>query len=131
MILFDTDVCIEILRGNKRIIEKRKQSPAEVAISFITIGELFYGAYKSNRFSENRKLVEIFILSVNVISSDTEIMERFGSLKSTLSKEAKLLPDADILIAATCLSKAAILVTGNAKHFSRFKDLTVENWLGR
>jgi predicted nucleic acid-binding protein len=40
-----------------------------------------------------------------------------------------LVPDADILIAATALSKCSKLITGNIKHFDRFENLIIENWI--
>ena len=49
MILMDTDICIELLRGNVNVIEKRLDHDEKVAISFMTVAELFYGAEKSNR----------------------------------------------------------------------------------
>ena len=129
MILLDTDVCIEILRGNKKVIQERERVSDDVTISFISVGELFYGAYKSNASQKNIKLVETFLLSLPIVQSDREIMEKFGQLKSTLSTSRTLLPDADILIAATCLSKCTALVTGNTAHFKRFDGLRMENWL--
>ena len=40
-----------------------------------------------------------------------------------------MLPDADILIASTALTKCSMLITGNVKHFDRFENLKIENWL--
>jgi predicted nucleic acid-binding protein len=48
MILLDTDICFEILRGNEFVIEKRLSCDERVAICFMTVGELFYGAERSN-----------------------------------------------------------------------------------
>jgi len=47
MILLDTDICIEILLGNKLVIEKRLRCDERIAICFMTVGELFYGAERS------------------------------------------------------------------------------------
>jgi predicted nucleic acid-binding protein len=46
-----------------------------------------------------------------------------------LARQNRLLADADILIAATCLTKCNKLITGNVKHFDRFDGLKLENWL--
>jgi tRNA(fMet)-specific endonuclease VapC len=129
MILFDTDVCVELLRGNKSVIEKRKQTESEIAVSFMTAGELFYGAEKSNNREKNRILVEEFLLSVNILHSDTAIMRRFGEIKAALKSAQILLADADILIAASALEKCKKLITGNSNHFSRINSLTLENWI--
>jgi len=45
--ILDTDVCIEILRGNQKVIERRAATPDDVATTWITACELSYGAEKS------------------------------------------------------------------------------------
>lgn len=129
MILFDTDTCIEILRGNKKVIKKRGDYPGEIAISFMTVGELFYGAENSGYPIENQVLIEKFILTVSIIHTDISILKRFGEIKGKLKKEGCLLPDADLLIAATALEKAEALITGNMKHFERIDGIKIDNWI--
>ena len=97
MILMDTDICIEILRGKKSVIEERAKCEESVAISFMTVGELYYGAERSKNRIKNIAVVDEFILSLLVINPDVEILKKFGELKSKLYKNNILLPDADIL----------------------------------
>jgi tRNA(fMet)-specific endonuclease VapC len=129
MILFDTDTCIEILRGNKKVIKKRSEYPGEIALSFMSIGELFYGAEISAYPVENWLLVEKFLLTVAIIQTDIPILKRFGEIKGDLKKGSRLVPDADILIAATALEKAEALITGNASRFVRIAGLKIDNWI--
>lgn len=129
MILLDTDVCIEILRKNINVINARDKYDDNVAISFITVGELYYGAKKSSNPGKNIKLIEEFLITINVIQSDIEIMKRFGELKAYLKINNQLLSDADILIASTAFTTAEKLITGNIKHFQRFPSLVLENWI--
>ncbi len=129
MILLDTDVCIEILRGNQTVIEKRQKCNENVAISFMTIAELYYGAERSTARIKNLGIVDEFILSIEVINTDLHILKKFGELKSSLHKKKLLLPDADILIASTALTNCTKLITGNTKHFIRFENLILENWI--
>jgi tRNA(fMet)-specific endonuclease VapC len=124
----DTDVCVELLRGNKRVMEHRQKSADEVAISFLTMGELFYGAERSSRPLHNRELVERFLLSVICLQSDRPLMEKFGTLKAELVARGEILPDADILIAATALTCGGSLVSGNRAHFRRFVGLKIMDW---
>jgi hypothetical protein len=63
--------------------------------------------------SVNSELLEEFLLSVEIIQPDLSILKRFGQLKGDLRNQGLLLPDADILIAATAFEKARLLVTGN------------------
>jgi predicted nucleic acid-binding protein len=129
MILLDTDVCIEILRGNENVIRKREEVNDQVAISFLTVGELFYGAYKSSQIEHNLIQIKKFLLTIKAIQSDYEIMKIFGELKSKLYQKNLLLPDADLIIAATSLSKCKKLITGNIDHFKRIDELKIENWM--
>jgi predicted nucleic acid-binding protein len=48
MILIDTDICIELLNGNKQILRKREQYESMIGISFMSVAELYYGAEKSS-----------------------------------------------------------------------------------
>ena len=128
MILLDTDICIELLRGNKKIIEKRTNYDGDIGISFMTAAELYYGAESSAKREENQILIEQFFLTIEIIHTDNDILKKFGELKASLKREAVLIPDADILIASTCLTRANKLVTGNVRHFERIIGLTTENW---
>ena len=129
MILLDTDICIELLKGNQGVVDRRRNTRDNVSISFITVGELFYGAEKSRNKEKNHILVEEFLLSIPVIHSTNGIMNKFGELKADVEKAGNPLPDADILIAATSLKCCTKLITGNTKHFERFDELNIENWL--
>lgn len=129
MILLDTDICIEILRGTNAVIEARDKINDPVAISFMTVGELYYGAERSKNRVKNARIVEEFILSIKVINTDRAILKKFGELKAELYQHNQLLPDADILIAATSLTHCDKLITGNIKHFQRFQQLSIDNWI--
>lgn len=129
MILLDTDICIELLRGNSKVIEKRRGYDEKVAVSFMTVAELFYGAEKSDNKNENTNLIEEFLLTVEIIPSDLDILSKFGELKATLGKAGNILADADIFIGATAVVKCSMLITGNVDHFRRIEELRIENWI--
>lgn len=129
MILLDTDVCIELLRGNAKVIDKRQGYKEKVAISFMSVAELFYGAEKSDNAGENSRLIEEFFLTIEIIHSDLEILRKFGELKAILGSAGNILADADIFIAATTLAKCNMLITGNVNHFRRIEELRIENWI--
>jgi predicted nucleic acid-binding protein len=46
-----------------------------------------------------------------------------------LHRRGELISDADILIAATAMTRGLAVVTGNVAHFRRIRDLQVVNWL--
>jgi predicted nucleic acid-binding protein len=129
VILLDTDICIELLRGNRKVIEKRRDNDEKVAVSFMTVAELFYGAEKSDNKNENTNLIEEFLLTIEIIHSDLDILTKFGELKATLGKAGNILADADIFICATAIVRCSMLITGNVNHFRRIEELRIENWL--
>ena len=61
------------------------------------------------------------------IDSET-VLDKASEIYATLKPQGKLLPDADILIAAIALTYNLILVTDDS-HFDRIHGLKVENWL--
>ena len=128
MILLDTDVCIELLKGNRRILQRRGQYDDPVGVCFMTIAELYNGAEKSPEPERNFDTIEKLLLSLEIVQTDLSILKRFGALKAALRKDGAPLADADAFIAAATLEKADKLVTGNARHFQRIPSLVLEDW---
>jgi len=126
--LLDTDVCVEILRGNQRVIERRRSTEDEVATTWVTAAELYYGAARSAAPEENRLLVSSFLATLEVLGPDRAAVERFGVLKASLEGEGRRLADFDLLIAAAALAAGAVLVTGNRRHYRRVPGLELEDW---
>lgn len=129
MKVLDTDVCIEILRGNVRVIERRCRTPDAVATTWITACELAYGAAKSRAPESNRALVEAFLATLPILELDWAAAEHFGRLKADLERAGTLLADADLLIAAIALARGTGLVTGNRRHYERIPELNIEDWI--
>lgn len=113
MILCDTNVFIEIYKGNTAIIEVVKMIEQQnIAISDVTCAELLYGARNKKELQKIRKdLNKLTILSIESTISKlaVELVEKFA-LSHKLS-----LPDA--LIAATALFYSIELYTLNVKDF--------------
>lgn len=128
MILLDTDICIELLKGNKRILQRRDQYDGPVGVCFMTIAELYYGAEKSKDPSKNIDTIEKLLITLEIVHTDIAILKRFGMIKAHLQKQGEPIADADILIASATLEKAERLITGNTKHFERISGLALENW---
>jgi tRNA(fMet)-specific endonuclease VapC len=110
-------------------MEKRQGYDEKVAVSFMSVAELYYGAEKSDHVHENNSLIEEFLLTVEIIHSDLKILRKFGELKAILAKSGNILADADIFIAATVLVKCSMLITGNVNHFKRIEGLRIEDWI--
>ncbi len=129
MKILDTDVCIEILRGNERVLERRQRALDEVATTWITACEIAYGAAKSRAVKKNQTLATEFLATLPVVGLDLPAAERFGRLKAELERGGNILADADLMIAAITLAQGASLVTGNLRHYARISGLRVEDWI--
>jgi len=128
VILMDTNVCVAILRGNKTVLANYMRHAGDVALPFMTVGELHFGVAKSDRPRQNAAVVDEFLSVFPVIHSTSEILSRFGSLKAELQRSGRPVEDADVLIAATALTLNVPLATGNQRHMSRFPGLEIQNW---
>ncbi len=129
--LIDTNICIYIMNHHPAEVLKRfrQLEVGEVAISSITVSELYYGAHKSNNIKQNIKRVEEFVYPFDVIAYDKNASEVYGEIRSQLEKRGQVIGPLDMLIAAHALSRDLILVTNNVQEFSRIKLLQVENWV--
>ncbi len=127
--LIDTDIILFSLKGDKTVNDNfRKHRLDSIFVSAITIGELTYGAEKSQQKEKNYKDVDV--VKRNFVSFDIsdEIMSVFGKLKAQQEKSGLVVADMDLQIAATAIYYNLTLVTNNTKHFSKIQGLKTENW---
>lgn len=129
MKILDTDTCVEILRGNRQVIDRRDAIPDTVATTWITAAELAYGAAKSHKPEHNQNLVIVFLNSLPVLDMNLLAAERFGATKALLERGGQLITDADLLIASICMARGASLVTGNRRHYEHIPGLLLEDWI--
>lgn len=129
MKVLDTDTCIEILRGNQTVIERRLTTDDDVVTTWITAAELRYGAAKSVAPKKNHALVTKFLATLPVLGVDAASAEIFGEAKALLEKQGQRLADADLLIGAIAAAHGAAIVTGNRKHYTRIPGVSLEDWI--
>ena len=129
MFLLDTDTIIYNMKGSAAIKKNlRHHMDATMKISVITLMELYYGAYKSEKFSSNLAKVRTIESTFEIIPNGKESAENFGMLKASLEKSGTRLDDFDLTIASCALAHNLTLVTNNLKHFSRIEGLKITNW---
>lgn len=127
--LIDTDIIIYSIKGNKKVHANfRENTSLPKVISVITYGELLYGAKKSQQAEKNLALIHRVAELFPIVDITRSIIETFSDLKSNLERDGSVIPDLDLLLAATALSLNYSLVTNNIKHFECIKGLKLENW---
>lgn len=126
----DTNVCIEVLNGTSdQLVERLRQHAAgEIAMSAVVRAELLYGARRSQRVSENLKLLRRFSEPFRIIPFDDRCAEHYGMIRAELEGQVRVIGPNDLLIAATARAHDAVLVTSNTDEFSRVAGLAVEDW---
>lgn len=105
------------------------QAP-EVSIPAVAVGELFFGAAKSGRPSENTARLEQFAAGRSIVPCDLDVAREYGRMKQRLREKGRPLPENDIWIAATARRHGMVLVTRD-RHFQEVEDLDTEDWGGR
>jgi tRNA(fMet)-specific endonuclease VapC len=131
--LFDTDIISNLLKKNPAPSLIRKLAltpPGEQFASAITVGELVYGAYRSNRadyFLD--KLDQIVWPNVTVLPFDDKAAQTYGRLRAMLEKAGTPASEPDLRIASIAISEGMTLITANERHFTRIPSLQIENWL--
>jgi len=127
----DTNMISALMRDNIRVKKKLRDAVfdgKEVSINGISYYEIRRGLLAANA-SKKLKVFDVFCRRFRVLLLDNqEIFDRASKIYADLRKRGKLLPDADILIAAMTLTQNLILVSADS-HFSRIDSLAVENWL--
>ena len=112
IILLDTNILIEILKGDEKTIKKVQSFKQQLHISSITVMELYYGALNKAELNKIEKFISLFI----VIEVNEKISKKATKLIKEYAKSHNLdIPDS--LIASTSLENNARLFTYNLKDF--------------
>lgn len=122
--LVDTDWIIDGISNAPGVLATLDRLSSEgVAVSIITLGEVFEGAHLSPDPQAELAVYRQFLAGYVVLPLTDSIMERFASIRALLRRQGNLIPDLDLLIAATALTENLSLLTRNARHFERIPDL--------
>lgn len=126
--LLDTDIVVFFLRNKKSIAEHLALlSPNDIFVSEVTVAELEYGNRCSGRYEENKWMVDRFLSSVNIVPF-SDAIHLYAEERYRLRMLGQSIEDFDLLIGCTAVSDNLVMVTNNAKHYSRIKDIRIENW---
>ena len=109
----------------KRLMQHR---PEEVCISSITLAELEYGVYNSERPEQNQLALMTFLARIEVLPFDAEAAREYGFIRADLKRKGTPIGANDLLIAAHAKSLGLVLVTNNTREFERVAGLRLENW---
>lgn len=124
--LLDTNIVIRMFSGEPTIQEKM-QYETTVFLASPVIGELYYGAQKSDKVTENLHRINMFVEEHIFLPCDLETAQWYGIIKNQLQRKGRPIPDNDIWIAAIAMQHGLVLVTRDA-HFDEVEALKIERW---
>ena len=124
--LVDTDWAIEYLHSREPVTRRLVELfPHGLAISIVSIAELYEGEVNSANPEREVRLLQEFLADVAIIPLDDVICCIFARERSRLRASGNLIGDLDILIGATSLRRGLTLLTNNRRHFERLQGLSI------
>jgi tRNA(fMet)-specific endonuclease VapC len=129
--LLDTDILSNLHRSHPRVMQRASRYLAEHAtlgFSLMTRFEIMRGL-KANRSLTQLAAFEAFCQSHEILPLDERVIVRAADIYADLKSRGQLIPDADMLIAATALEHGMVLATNNLADFRRINSLQIDNWL--
>jgi tRNA(fMet)-specific endonuclease VapC len=128
--LLDTNIVIYVIK--RRPIEVMgffNENAGRMAISTITLSELFHGAEKSAKVAQNLAVVEEFASLLEVLAYSAKASQHYGAIRAALERTGRPIGVNDLHIAAHARSEGLTLVTNNLAEFERVPGLLMENWV--
>ena len=124
--LLDTNIVIALF-SEEITVQEKVRNAAFVALAPPIIGELWYGAQKSDKVSENLHRINNFVQQNAFFPCDLETAQWYGTIRDQLRRKGRPIPNNDIWIAAIAMQHDLILVTRDS-HFDEVESLQTEHW---
>ncbi len=130
--LLDTNICIYIAKGQPVGVRERlaRHNVNQLAMSVITLGELQFGAEKSQARKRALDTIADLAQLIPVHALPLTAGEHYGHFRATLQKRGDPIGNNDLWLAAHARAEGWTLVTHNTREFVRVPGLTIENWVG-
>jgi tRNA(fMet)-specific endonuclease VapC len=127
--LLDTNTASYIIKDTIPSVRTRlvRVPMEQLAISAVTEGELRYGLARRPDATRLQRIVDEFLLRVDVLPWDSQVARHYGPLRAALEREGQVMGNLDMMIGAHALALDAVLVTSDSA-FRRVKKLKVEDW---
>ena len=129
-VLVDTDVCIEILRGNPRVLARVAAGvPDDFGVSTVTVFELFAGAERCRGPAGEARRIGLFLEPLHVLPFDRIAAREAARIRWALERSGRPIGPYDLMIAAQAVALDIPLATHNRSEFGRVAGLRIEDWM--
>lgn len=120
-VLADTNVFIEVMKGNV-VVAQKLDAFSEVYLSPFVHAELYFGAYRSANPSKHIAKVSTVLQKTKPLSVDSTTAQFFVEIKISLFTKGRPIPENDIWIAASALQYGLPVFTTDT-HFDEIENL--------
>jgi len=128
--LLDTHIAIYVIKRRPiEVMGAFNENAGRMAMSSITLSELYHGAEKSTKVAQNLAVVEEFASLLGVLPYTAKASQHYGAIRASLEKVGRPIGVNDLHIAAHARSEGLTLVTNNVGEFERVPGLLLENWV--
>ena len=128
--LLDTNIFIYIAKHNPPAVRERfsRHTADELAMSAVTLGELRFGAEKSQSRERALAVVSQLESMMQIAPLTAATGEHYGQIRAALQQQGEMIGNNDLWLAAHARAEGWIMVTNNEREFSRVEGLQLENW---
>ena len=125
--LIDSDWLIDATIGRPPALQLINRLRLDgVAISVISVAEVSEGAFRAPDPARAHTSLQEFLSTFPTYPVTVAIAGTFATTRAALRQQGLLIPDMDLLIAATALQHNLLLVTRNHRHFARIPGLQTQ-----
>jgi tRNA(fMet)-specific endonuclease VapC len=122
--VLDADWIIQATKGQPIAAQTlRRLSPRRISVSWVTVAEVYEGAYNSVNPEARILLFRTFLRPFRYIGISDGIALQFAELRAFLRRRGEMITEFDLMIAATAPHYDLIVLTFNIRHFQRIPDL--------
>ena len=129
--LLDTDVLSGIMRKTTTALNLARAYLADhprLTLSLVTRFEILRGL-KARQATAQLAAFDLFCNNNEVLPVTDGVIIRASDIYAELHVRGQLIPDADILIAATAVENGLVLATNNVGDFGRIRGIRIDNWI--
>ncbi len=126
-ICLDTDFLVDFLRGKEdaAAFVSEKEGAAVLSTTYVTLYELYVGAYKSGNPAGEIASLENLKKQLQLLNLSDSSVRLAGQVRADLMKKGSLVDVRDLLIGTIALANGFSIKTNNKKHFSRIPGLAL------
>ncbi len=125
----DSSIVVALFRGDEELREKfiKISQFSDISVTYITLCELYKGAFLSSQSEKGVYEINSFLQSVSILEFNLEACKFFGQEYVKLGKAGRTTQEPDLMIASIAKVNGLTIVTRNKKHFE-YIDVKMEVW---